>query len=67
MALLRHLTNAKIMGSFVQSQQDAWTNYDKLASDPRVVFLSEPPALETAFRSSNSHYGTNGTNGTNGG
>jgi uncharacterized protein len=51
MALLRHLTNARIMGSFVQSQQDACTNYDKLASDPRVVFLSEPPALETAFRS----------------
>ena len=25
MALLRHLTNSKIMGAFVQSQQDAWT------------------------------------------
>ena len=42
MALLRHLTNSKIMGAFVQSQQDAWKNYDKLAQDPRVVFLSEP-------------------------
>jgi uncharacterized protein len=50
MALLRHLTNSRIMGPFVQTQQDAWTNYDKLAQDPRVVFLSEPPGLETAFR-----------------
>lgn len=50
MALLRHLTNSRIMGQFVQSQQDAWRNYDKLASDPRVVFLTEPSTPETAFR-----------------
>ena len=50
MALLRHLTNTKIMGQFVQSQQDAWANYDKLANDPRVVFLAEPATLEYAFR-----------------
>ena len=50
MALLRHLTNTKIMGQFVQSQQDAWANYDKLANDPRVVFLAEPATLESAFR-----------------
>src|SRR6266700_3895850 len=37
MALLRHLTNSKIMGPFVQSQQDAWKNYDKLTQDPRVI------------------------------
>ena len=49
-ALLRHLTNSKIMGSFVQSQQDAWRNFDRLANDPRVVFLPEPPGLEEAFR-----------------
>ena len=40
MALLRHLTNAKIMGQFVQSQQEAWRNYNKLANDPRVLFLA---------------------------
>ena len=51
MALLRHLTNAKIMGQFVQNQCDAWVNYDKLANDPRVVFLTEPAALESGFRS----------------
>jgi len=39
-------------GAFVQSQQDAWTHYDKLARDPRVIFLDEPPGLEAAFRSS---------------
>ncbi len=49
-ALLRHLTNTKIMGEFVQSQQDAWKNYDKLANDPRVVFLPEPSTLEAGFR-----------------
>ena len=50
MALLRHLTNARIMGAFVQSQQEAWNNYDKLANDPRVIFLTEPPTLEASFR-----------------
>ncbi len=51
MALLRHLTNTKIMGLFVQSQQDAWKNYDRLANDPRVAWLNEPAGLEAAFRS----------------
>ena len=51
LALLRHLTNAKIMGGFVQSQRDAWRFYDQLAGDPRVAFLDEPPGLEAAFRS----------------
>jgi len=50
MALLRHLTNGKIMGAFVQSQQDAWKNLDKFMADPRIRFLPEPPALEAAFR-----------------
>jgi len=45
MALLRHLTNSKIMGQFVQSQRDAWGNYQQLANDPRVVFLAEPTSL----------------------
>jgi toxin-antitoxin system PIN domain toxin len=50
MALLRHLTNAKIMGSFAQSQQGAWKNYDQLANDPRVTFLGEPVDLDKRFR-----------------
>ena len=50
MALLRHLTNSAIMGQFVLSQRVAWQNFDKLSADPRVVFLSEPPAIEAQFR-----------------
>lgn len=50
MALLRHLTNPKIMGVNVQSQIQAWDSYDKLVNDPRVVWLHEPPALEGVFR-----------------
>ncbi|HXP62927.1 MAG TPA: TA system VapC family ribonuclease toxin [Dongiaceae bacterium] len=50
MALLRHLTNSKIMGRFVQNQRDAWRTYDRLAQDPRTVFLSEPLGLEAVFR-----------------
>ncbi len=51
MALLRHLTNSKIMGVNVQTQAEAWQTYDKLANDPRVIFLVEPAPLETKFRS----------------
>lgn len=50
MALLRHLTNSRIMGPFVQNQQAAWMAYDRFAQDPRTVFLNEPPGLEMAFR-----------------
>jgi toxin-antitoxin system PIN domain toxin len=50
MALLRHLTNSKIMGYFVLSQQDAWKTFDQFARDPRTLFLTEPPRIETAFR-----------------
>jgi len=50
MALLRHLTNAKIMGRFVQNQTQAWENYDLLAADGRVVFLNEPQTLEAELR-----------------
>ena len=50
MALLRHLTNAKIMGKFVKNQREAWSVYDSLTQDPRVLFLLEPSSLQTAFR-----------------
>lgn len=51
MALLRHLTNQKIMGENVQSQVEAWQACDVLRNDARVIFLPEPAALETTFRS----------------
>jgi predicted nucleic acid-binding protein len=38
------------MGAFVQSQQQAWSAYDALAADPRVLFLAEPTGLEDEFR-----------------
>ena len=50
LALLRHLTNAKIMGKFVQSQQMAWKAFDGFASDPRVILLSEPASIDSEFR-----------------
>ena len=52
MALLRHLTNAKIMGTAnVLSQQQAWQAFEKLSADARVVYLDEPPALTPVFQS----------------
>lgn len=52
MALLRHLTNAKILGAVnVLSQQQAWQTYEALVVDPRVVYLHEPVGLTRTFKS----------------
>jgi toxin-antitoxin system PIN domain toxin len=51
LALLRHLTNPKIMGPNVQTQAEAWRAFEALAADPRVVFLDEPPGLTSVFKS----------------
>ena len=52
LALLRHLTNSKIMGtSNVQTQQQAWRSYEAFAADPRVVYRDEPVGLSTSFQS----------------
>ncbi len=52
LALLRHLTNSKIMGEAnVQTQAEAWRAYEALAADPRVVFLDEPSGLTFVFKS----------------
>jgi toxin-antitoxin system PIN domain toxin len=52
LALLRHLTNPKIMGEAnVQTQVEAWQVFDALVADPRVVFLDEPPGLTAVFKS----------------
>lgn len=51
LALLRHLTNAKIMGTDVCSQARAWQVNDTFAADPRVIFFDEPATLEPGFRS----------------
>lgn len=52
MALLRHLTNSKIMGTLdVQSQEQAWRTYEAFAADPRVVYVDEPAGLTPVFKS----------------
>jgi len=52
LALLRHLTNPKIMGAAnVQAQVEAWRAFEALAADPRVAFLNEPPGLTSVFKS----------------
>ena len=51
LALLRHLTNPKIMGAAnVQTQVEAWRVFEGLAADPRVVYLEEPPGLTSIFK-----------------
>jgi uncharacterized protein len=50
LALLRHLTNSRIMGNFVLTQERAWATYDRLLGDPRVVFHAEPANLDPIFR-----------------
>jgi hypothetical protein len=50
MALLRHLTNERLMGKFILSQKAAWESYDSLCADERVVFADEPPGLEDSWR-----------------
>lgn len=50
LALLRLLTNSKIMGLSVQSQKQAWKTFDSYLSDPRIIFLQEPTVLESEFR-----------------
>lgn len=49
--LLRLLTTEAVMGEDeVLSQAGAWRVYDRWLDDDRVLFLEEPPNLETPFR-----------------
>lgn len=50
LALLRHLTNARIMGAAVQTQAQAWACYEAFAADPRVIFLEEPGSIAAVFK-----------------
>lgn len=51
LALLRHLTNPKILGATnVQTQAQAWHVYEALAADPRVIYIDEPPELTAEFK-----------------
>jgi toxin-antitoxin system PIN domain toxin len=44
MALLRLLTNARVMGSGVQSPAQAWDAVRQLIDDPRVSMIDQLPA-----------------------
>src|ERR1700722_6908990 len=51
-SLLRLLTTEAVMGrDDVMTQRAAWEAYDRWLSDDRVLFLNEPPNVETVFRS----------------
>jgi hypothetical protein len=49
--LLRLLTTEAVMGDDeVLSQVQAWRVYDRWIEDDRIVFVDEPPSLESRFR-----------------
>src|SRR5580658_3895837 len=48
--LLRLLTTSAAMEGMPLSMKQAWHEYDIFAGDERVEFVSEPPAVERAFR-----------------
>src|SRR5690242_11744028 len=50
MGLLRLLTMEGVMGADVLSSREAWQTYRLMASDERISFISEPPALEPEWR-----------------
>jgi toxin-antitoxin system PIN domain toxin len=51
LALLRLLGNRTIMGGGVLSATEAWSCVAKLQEDERVVFLAEPPGLDSLLPS----------------
>ncbi len=38
------------MGNDVLSQREAWSVYEQLARDPRIVFALEPPDIEPVWK-----------------
>ena len=48
--LLRLLTTSAVMDGKPLTMKRAWNAYDVFAGDERVELISEPPAVERAFR-----------------
>ncbi|HEX9894578.1 MAG TPA: TA system VapC family ribonuclease toxin [Gemmatimonadales bacterium] len=46
LALLRHLTNRRIMGPDVQTAEQAWGIYERWREVPDVLHLSEPDGVD---------------------
>jgi uncharacterized protein len=49
-SVLRLLTTAAAMDGKPLRMDEAWEAYDRLYDDDRVVFMPEPPGVETHFR-----------------
>lgn len=50
-SLLRLLTTSAVMGDEAMSQRKAWSVYDGLLKDGRVLMVDEPAEIELVFRS----------------
>jgi len=50
MAVLRLLTTEAVMGVDTRSMAGAWTAWDQLAADSRIVYMAEPAGLDREFR-----------------
>jgi toxin-antitoxin system PIN domain toxin len=48
--VLRLLTTEKIMGKDAKTMSEAWSLWDRIWADSRIVFLPEPEDLEKEFR-----------------
>ena len=46
LALLRHVTNRRIMGPDTQTSEQAWKVYQRWRSVPDVLYASEPDGVE---------------------
>jgi uncharacterized protein len=50
LALLRHLTNSRIMRHAVLTGREAWDAYERWLSLPEIVFLDEPVGTDDQLR-----------------
>ena len=48
--LLRLATNGRVMGTHVLTLAEAWALYDQISADSRVMFVPEPPGVESRWR-----------------
>ena len=51
LTVLRLLTTQQIMGKDTKTMSGAWTLWDRIWADRRIVFLPEPDGLEKELRS----------------
>lgn len=49
--VLRLLTTAQVMGKDARTMTEAWSLWDRIWADTRIVFLPEPDDIEREFRS----------------